>query len=113
MSLQKITTLLERQLTMSDENIELPEVDEAFADIDEPTPGEEINKAQEVPPRDLGEAHRIILDIYHPRDDEEQYVVHVLNNDGTEVYGTLFSDLEHIIENFGNFMAYHIEAEGV
>lgn len=88
------------------------EIEEEFSDIDNPTP-EEYKNIEPEQVRDLGEAHRVILDIYHPKDDEEQYVVHVKNFDGTETYGTLFSDLEHIEKNFGAFIEYHIKAEDI
>lgn len=91
---------------------ELLIIEEEISDVDDPTPQKyKIVESDKI--RDLGDAHRVILDIYHPKDDDEQYVVHVKNHDGTEIYGTLFSDLEHIDTNFGAFIEYHIKAEDI
>lgn len=95
-------TLSERQLTMSDE----------IVDVDDPTPPHIIEEAPQVPIRDLGEPHELLLKIYHPKDENEQYVVRVYDPESGELYGTLFSNTDRVAVSFGNFIQHHLGQVG-
>jgi hypothetical protein len=67
----------------------------------------------DVVPRDLGPVHKVLLEIYHPQDENSQYVVKVKNPDTDELYGTLFTSEEHTASGFGNFISHHIKTNDI
>lgn len=81
-------------------------------DVDSPTPPHIIEESSGIPTRNLGEPHELLLKIYHPKDENEQYVVHVSDANTGELYGTLFSNTDRVAVSFGNFIHHHLTQVG-
>ena len=63
--------------------------------------------------RDLGPVTPVLLEIYHPKDEKQEYVIRVSDPESGELHGTLFAKEEHTASAFGNFIEYHLKAKGI
>ena len=63
--------------------------------------------------RDLGDVHKVLFEIYHPQDDNPQYVIKVKDPETGELHGTLFGSEEHTATGFGTFMAHYLKSNDI
>lgn len=63
--------------------------------------------------RDLGLVHKMLFEIYHPRDDNPQYVIKVKNPETGKLHGTLYGSEEHTASGFATFMTHYLNSNDI